>query len=350
MAPAGRQLKGVAAGGSSRWPGATALLVLLVVVPVGLRVLAVEEVSLQGKAVVRFADRQEAARILGTDDIFASAMGPQERALRMGTGSDAGKGAFLEYAAAQVLEFTEPERAKLTAALASLDRKLAALGADLRLPQAISIVKTTGMEEMDAPYCRGTAIVLPRRLLAREAPQQEQTITHELFHIISTANPNLRREMYAIVGFQTCPDVPLPEELASRRLTNPDAVGKDCWLEVGFQGRRLRLFPILLLPRDVWPGGSPFDNMVLRLLAVEESEGQWRATTEGGKALVLDPDQAPEYVRRLGGNTSYIIHPEEALADNFVLLVNGTTGLRDPQVPARMKDVLARPARRPNTP
>ena len=90
--------------------------------------------------------------------------------------------------------------------------------------------------------------------------------------------------------------------------------------------------------------------MVLRLLAVEESEGQWRATTEGGKALVLDPDQAPEYVRRLGGNTSYIIHPEEALADNFVLLVNGTTGLRDPQVPARMKDVLARPARRPNTP
>jgi hypothetical protein len=313
-------------------------------------VLAAEEVSLQGKAVVHFADRQEAAKILGTDDAFARAVGAQERALCMGTRGDAGKDAFLEYAAAQAFDFTEPERVKLTAALASLDRKLAALGADLRLPETISIVKTTGMEEMDAPYCRGAAIVLPRRLLAREAWQLEQTIAHELFHIISTANPDLRREMYDIVGFQTCPDVPLPEELAPRRLTNPDAVGKDCWLEVSFEGRRLRLFPILLLPADVRPGGSPFDNMVLRLLAVEESEGQWRALTEGGKPLVLDPDQAPDYARRLGGNTSYVIHPEEALADNFVLLVNGATGLRDPQVPARMKEVLARPARRPDTP
>jgi len=31
----------------------------------------------------------------------------------------------------------------------------------------------------------------------------------------------------------------------------------------------------------------------------------------------------PDYLARLGGNTQYIFHPEETMADNFALLVTG---------------------------
>jgi len=43
----------------------------------------------------------------------------------------------------------------------------------------------------------------------------------------------------------------------------------------------------------------------------------------GGALAWHPPEVVPEYLLRLGGNTGYIIHPEETMADNFALLVIG---------------------------
>ena len=49
----------------------------------------------------------------------------------------------------------------------------------------------------------------------------------------------------------------------------------------------------------------------------------WRTATApaSGPArrqpVLLDPEDLPDYHRRIGRNTNYIIHPDEILADNF---------------------------------
>ena len=42
---------------------------------------------------------------------------------------------------------------------------------------------------------------------------------------------------------------------------------------------------------------------------------------------------------RLGGNTGYIIHPEETMADNFAFLVSGRS-VRNPKLVQRIEALL----------
>ena len=40
-----------------------------------------------------------------------------------------------------------------------------------------------------------------------------------------------------------------------------------------------------------------------------------------GKTTLLKPDEAEGFFEQIGRNTSYILHPEETLANNFVFLI-----------------------------
>ena len=45
---------------------------------------------------------------------------------------------------------------------------------------------------------------------------------------------------------------------------------------------------------------------------------------------------------KIGLNTKYIIHPEEILADNFVILVQGKTDIPSPEIIESMRNILAK--------
>ena len=55
---------------------------------------------------------------------------------------------------------------------------------------------------------------------------------------------------------------------------------------------------------------------------------------QGGALRWHTVDQVPAFLERLGGNTPYVIHPEETMADNVALLLTGGT--------ARNTDLLKR--------
>ena len=64
------------------------------------------------------------------------------------------------------------------------------------------------------------------------------------------------------------------------------------------------------------------------------------AQRQDGQPLWHPLDGPHEYLRRLGGNTGYVIHHEEAMADNVALLVTGQRA-RNPELLARIKTALA---------
>jgi len=301
------------------------------------------ETPLHGGTVVRLATVEEGAAILGTSDRFTSVLSPFDVQSRLGTDEPVTENDLLRMAAAQVLPWEDEHHERITAALAAIKPRLERVGRVF--PDVVPLIRTTGKEEGGAAYCRGGAIILPDAVLARSPRQLERLLEHELFHILSRHNPELRTRLYAILGFRPCGEIEPPASLKDRKITNPDAPALDYFIEIDVDGKKVAAVPFLYASVDRYDaakGGSFFRYMVFRMLVVHKDGDTWRAATDDeGRPVLLDPDDNESYHKQIGRNTRYIIHPEEVLADNFVHLVEGADNLATPRIVDEMKALLA---------
>jgi hypothetical protein len=292
-------------------------------------------------AKLRFATAAEGARLLGARDRFVAALSPFDRAARAKTDQPVEEAPFLERAAAQARDWTPDEKARLARLFAELDGKLVAW--QLPLPADVVLLKTTGLEEGNAAYCRGNAIVIPEGELADPDSELSSLLTHELFHIMSRNAPKLRDSLYEILGFVPCAEVPFPTELAARKITNPDAPLNDHELELR---PGVHVVPILYASKEHYDpikGGEFFNYLTFRLLVITRAGDAWKPKIVDGKAQLIDPTSDADFQTKMGQNTKYLIHPEEILADNFVLLVSGKRDVPTPKILGELERRLARP-------
>ena len=92
-----------------------------------------------------------------------------------------------------------------------------------------------------------------------------------------------------------------------------------------------------------------FDVLQVRLLAVRAGPpgGTSQPLRDAGGALVWFPaERTADYLRKLGGNTAYVFHPEETMADNVAFLVSGRP-VRNPALLERIRAVLAAASSQP---
>jgi len=323
-------------------PGFGLVAIVLVAVPAAL--YAAEGIELKPGTKVEFASAADGARLLTEKDVFVQAMSPFDRSARLKTDKLVSEEEYLAFVGRQTREWTADEKARVVPILESFRRKSSDL--KLRFPTTIRLVKTSGLEEGNAAYCRGATIVLPERLVDGDPAELENIIFHELFHVYRTSNPSARSGLYAIIGFQVSPEIPLPAELQPRKITNPDAPLIDSYIEVRSGASTIPVTPVLFSHSnryDTNAGGEFFDSMVFRLMVLEKTKDGFRPTmrAEGGPDL-RDPSELPDYLEQIGKNTPYIIHPEEILADNFVLLINRAPEVPSPNILQKMRTFLTR--------
>lgn len=317
----------------------------------------VEAIALREGSELVFAEVADGAALLGAEDDYTRHASPFDRQAKVRTAGPVSDGEFRAFAARAVLPWTDAERRAIAEAAARLAPRLEAFG--VPVPPRVILVKTSGDEEGNAAYTRGTAIMLPRRMLSGGGAGLERLLCHELFHVVSRSAPGLRRRLYASIGFEPCGDVLLPPDLRDLRLTNPDAPAFDHCIRVTCDGEARWMVPVLYAsgPYDAKAGKPFFASMVFRLMAVERrDEPDGSAAAEpwldgDGRALFRAPDEVAGFFEQTGRNTSYLIHPEEIMADNFVHLVVGppTAGvpLPTPGVVAAMERILAEGAEEP---
>jgi hypothetical protein len=296
---------------------------------------------------VGFATVDEAKELLGSRDDFVQCMSPFDRAARLKTDSDVSEKQYLEFVGRNVLAWDDAEKQKIVAAWQPLQTQLEALS--LPFPRKVLLVKTTGNEEGGAPYTRANAVVLPEGELGKPAASIRKTICHELFHVLSRANPELREKLYASIGFVKCDEAELPPELRSRKITNPDAPRNDHCIRLRVEGSDRWAVPILFSSAekyDVRRGGEFFDYLQFRFLLVQRSDGSAaaRPTGDGRKTRLVGMDEVGGFFEQVGRNTGYVIHPEEILADNFAHLVLRQRSLPSPEVVQRLEAILKRNA------
>jgi hypothetical protein len=241
------------------------------------------------------------------------------------------------------MDWTAAELAAMRAVVGALAPMLAAVA--MALPATVRFVKTTGQEEGDAAYTRGMdVIVLPVSKLAPTAsagadalhPAEglsalRDIVAHELSHIYSKNNPGHRRRLYARLGCATLaapvalPDAPAPCGWTWRdlKITNPDAPTLDVSADLpGAGGRAAPMTPVLLA-REPYAGGAFFDYLEWWFMELQPDGaggGNPRLDSSGGPVLHPARDVMENWLDLVGRNfTHEIFHPEEVLAQSFVL-------------------------------
>lgn len=291
---------------------------------------------------VRFATPDEGRAILTADDPFTSSLSHFDLQCRLKTDKDVTLGDWKQFVAEHVRSWEPPEIDSITQSLERLKKRLADFR--LPLPPLIRLVRTTGDEESNAAYTRGTSIVLPTKVITYDATQLDRLLAHELFHLLSRQDGAIRAKLYKIIGFEICDPIELPSSLAPRRITNPDAPPIDCTISLNAKdGRTATCAPVLYSQTknyDAKRGASLFQSFVFRLLVVERRSGRWQPVLLKGEPVVLNPREEPAFLEKIGQNTNYIIHPDEILADNFVRLVMRDENIPTPRIIDEMRRVL----------
>ena len=288
---------------------------------------------------VHFATVSEAKALLAKQDVYIQGLSPFERAAKTKQAGPVSTGQYIEFIQGQALEWDADDKAKLREVIAAAKPKLAKFAK--HLPRRITFIKTTGKDEGAAPYTRGTSIVLPRRTASQSAKGLERLFYHELFHIISRGNPELRDELYKVIGYKKCGVVSLPSDMMPRRISNPDAPVVEHCIRVTKDGESHWCAPVLFsrTPKyDPETGGTFFRYLEFRLMAIDRKTS--KAILKDEKPILLKPDAVKGFFEQIGRNTNYIIHPEETLANNFVHLMTGKQDLKNPEILEKIEAIL----------
>jgi hypothetical protein len=314
------------------------VLIVLLLASVGFDAAAIERVNFA------FATSEQGKASLTARDDYVQRLSPFDRAAKMKQTKPVSEDEYLALVGRHALNWSEDEKKDLTPVLADVAERVNALR--LNWPETVYLVRTTGEEEDNAAYTRANAIFLPpAQLQGRAKENLRSLIAHELFHVLSRHNPELRAKLYASIGYQACGELALPAQLARVKITNPDAPINQHCIRVSVGGEPTWVMPILYSRAETFDpavGRGFFAFLMFRFVRVDTRSDAAGATVYAiaENPQLLEPDQLGGFAEQIGRNTGYIIHPEETLADNFSLMVMEKTGLPSPEVIAKMREIL----------
>ena len=308
---------------------------------------------------VDFADLHRARQILGHKDQWAHQLSDFDLGARQKTARPTSLQQFLAFAGDAGLRWTVQEEACWKAVVDKLSDAMN--GLNLEVPN-IDLIKTTGAEEFNSAYTRGRAIMFPQSAASLPVADPRRAyflLAHELFHVLSRSDSRLRDDLYALLGFKKVKGFEYPPELEGRRISNPDAFEYLHTLTVQSGSEQVDVLPVIqsLLPlNEVIQLPNFFAALDIVLVSVNTNTGEARRDSNGN--LIKYNFGNTNWVPLMLRNSSYIIHPEELLADNFATLMEWRSdGVLPPANPSgfpvndvnllnAINDVLARGCRK----
>lgn len=292
-----------------------------------------------------FADKAKGSELLKTEDHFTESLSEFDMSARLKTSKEVSKKEYLNFISQQALDWDAMEELYLKVAfteIGDLFKKYKIL-----LPKEIYLLKTTGVEEGNSAYCRNkNIIVIPQKMIRLDnLYAMEAILIHEIFHIFSSNNPDVKEKLYNSIGFYKTKDLVFPEILAKKyKITNPDSIDNNYYFESTIDGNKEKVMPILLAKEyyDEKKGGDFFDYLSVVFCCIEENDNNSQMKFVDGEYHIYSAKYVPDYFTLIGENTDYIIHPEEVLADNFVLMVTNSKNIKTKSIIANMKKILKR--------
>lgn len=272
---------------------------------------------------VHFAAVEAARAVLGAEDAWTRATSAFQRRAVMGRDEEVDRAAFLAWNADAARPWPQDQRGRWQRALEQIAPAFVSLR--IPLPPQVLLIASNGQESAHAPYTRAHAVVLPGKATA-PGYSDALLLAHELWHVAARHAPAVASRLYAQIGFEPVPMLDFPAAWAAARIANPDAPENLHAMRLSVDGRRPLVAPVLVAGRTrLQPGETFFSVMDVRLLEIEpDSDARLsRAVLRDGQPVWHALDGPHDYLRRLGGNTGYVMHNEETIADNVAFLATG---------------------------
>lgn len=288
-----------------------------------------------------FVEGEAAAEILSQKDDYIEKLSAFDYASKFKTEHVLSQEEFFDFYLEHVLDWSEVHKNAIDEAMDKILPKLDALG--MELPQ-ISFILTTPEEEGGAAYTRHRSIILKSRFIGTSTnPNLERLIVHEIFHIYSRENKELRDALYGVIGFLPCEELMIPEELKDYTIANPDAPNNNYYIELEYENETLAFVPIIYSGEsyNIESGESFFRYLRDEFLAVEIIDNKPIPIRRNDGLLIVNKQHVEGFYDKIGMNTFYTYHPEETMADNFVALVF-EDDVRSPWVIENLREVLRR--------
>jgi hypothetical protein len=238
--------------------------------------------------------------------------------------------------------FDAEELQILTSAVKKLEIVMKAKGYLLPLPKDVVFAKNDERLFEGWPYTRGNTIFWNKEVLQMPEPQLVSVVAHELFHVASRAHPELRKQVFSMVGFRPC-EVELQSvapAIRNIRITNPDTedFGKYCITLK--DGGKLRHYTNILVSANQYNGDN-FSRIIHPVL-IEVAGDMKTPVVKAGVTKVRELDAV--YTAAIGGNAlNEAIHPEEIIATNFATAVLGVPSPGNMNIPfaSEIADAIA---------
>ncbi len=221
----------------------------------------------------------------------------------------------------EVSNFTNEEMSELSNIFDQIEHEVSILNTKLLPNIRIGKIKTNHYGP-DVFYTRDNIIFIPENVLEKNAfPNLKNVMYHEIFHILSRIYPEVKEKTYALIGFKPLSNkVGLPKALQETLLTNPDGAEIKYFITlVDDAGNKIEAIPLITSTKKNYQNGnnSLFNYLEFDLFEYDRDSRQVLCT-EQGKTSIPGSFMA-SFFEQIKDNTQYIIHPDEILADNFMM-------------------------------
>jgi len=293
--------------------------------------------ALTGK--VTLIDGAKASALLMTEDRYTKLWCKFDIASRAHS-TTATRQQLFELIGKQVREWTPDEKKKMNGIIKNISGKIEKAQLHLNFLDTVFFIKSTCAEESGAEgYTRENYVVLSEKILDIPQEELEKVVAHELFHVLSRNNPGLRKQLYAVIGFRICNEVPYPPSIADLVIHNPDSPTNDCFITVTIQDEPVQCTMIIYSEKE-YTEGDFFAYAKMGLLRISGDSLNKHAEERNGKAVIYDYHALPNFYKQVGKNTEYDFQPEEILAENFVLTLNNAKDVPSPWVIEKIRAIL----------
>lgn len=280
------------------------------------------EVKEYSSFAINFLDPDEGVKVLANEDEYIKGFSRFDYMAKFKSEKMPNFEERMEMYEDNVLKWNEKEIEKIESVMSEIDKKIEKL--NLNLPDEISIIKSNDWVESGASHTRGTSIVFSEGFINNSSESHFKTVfVHELFHIYSRYNKELRDELYGIINYERTEELVFPEEIKDLKISNPDAVENNYYIKCLYEGKEYCFIPVLYASEeyDISSNESFFKYVQDDMLAVEIKDGKSSPIYIDNKPLIVKKQDLENYYELIGNNTDYTYHPEETMADNFVFLV-----------------------------
>ena len=199
----------------------------------------------------------------------------------------------------------------------------------ISLPDSILLIKVAGNHYGNSVYyTRENCIIIPENVLNdKDSSAFSGVMLHEIFHIFSRYNPGIQEELYEVIGFSAVQDIQIPKALDDRLIYNPDGLDMNWMITLQSEGEPIQVCPIILSRKKPKYKMGLFPNFEFKLYGLQRlDDGSYLVDcNKAGDSLLDQQKMMGAYFNVIGTNTGYIIHPDEILADHFMMLMRGDT-------------------------